>query len=56
MLHTGADLVILGGGISKKHEKFVPLLEAEVEIVPTALRNQAGIIGAALAGQELGEL
>ncbi len=56
VFHTGADLVILGGGISKKHEKFVPLLEAEVEIVPAALRNQAGIIGAALAGQELGEL
>jgi polyphosphate glucokinase len=41
------DLFIVGGGISKQHEKFLPLLELKTEIVPAKLRNAAGIIGAA---------
>jgi polyphosphate glucokinase len=47
------DLFIIGGGISKKHEKFFPLLQARAEIVPAQFLNQAGIIGAAMAAREL---
>ena len=43
------DLIIIGGGISKKHEKFLPLLTVETEVVAAHLRNEAGIVGAALA-------
>jgi polyphosphate glucokinase len=43
------DLFIIGGGISRKHEKFLPLLETRAEIVPAQMQNQAGIIGAAIA-------
>lgn len=46
------DLIILGGGVSKKHERFVPLLERRTPIVPAQLRNDAGIVGAALAARE----
>jgi len=55
-LHLWPDLVILGGGVSKKHEKFLPLLQSPLEIVPAELRNDAGIVGAALAAQMLSEL
>jgi polyphosphate glucokinase len=43
------DLFIVGGGISKKADKFLPLLttKTEVIIVPAQMRNEAGIIGAA---------
>lgn len=43
------DLFIIGGGISKKAEKFFPFLttRTEVIIVPAQMRNEAGIIGAA---------
>ena len=41
------DLFIVGGGISKSHEQFLPLLKLRTEIVPAALQNSAGIIGAA---------
>jgi polyphosphate glucokinase len=43
------DLVIVGGGVSKEPEKFMPLLESRAKIVPAALANAAGIIGAALS-------
>jgi len=43
------DLFIVGGGVSKKHEKFLPLLKIQTEIVPAKLRNNAGIVGAAVA-------
>jgi polyphosphate glucokinase len=43
------DLVILGGGVSKAPEKFMPLLESKAKLVPATLANTAGIIGAALA-------
>jgi polyphosphate glucokinase len=43
------DLFIVGGGISKKHEKFLPLLKIDTPIVPAEQFNEAGIIGAALA-------
>jgi polyphosphate glucokinase len=43
-------LIIIGGGISKQHDKFVPLLKGlRAEIVPAALLNDAGIVGAAMS-------
>ncbi|HQY33702.1 polyphosphate--glucose phosphotransferase [Actinotalea sp.] len=41
------DLIVVGGGVSKKHEKFLPLLDLRTPIVPAELRNAAGIVGAA---------
>jgi polyphosphate glucokinase len=41
------DLIVVGGGVSRKAEKFLPLLELNAEIVPAKLQNQAGIVGAA---------
>ncbi|QDB78978.1 ROK family protein [Georgenia wutianyii] len=41
------DLIVVGGGVSKKSDQFLPLLELQAPIVPAALRNQAGIVGAA---------
>lgn len=46
------DLIILGGGVSKKPDKWLPLLEARTRIVTAQLRNQAGIVGAAMAAME----
>lgn len=43
------DLFIIGGGVSKKAEKFIPRLKLQVPVVPARLLNDAGIIGAALA-------
>jgi polyphosphate glucokinase len=41
-------LIIIGGGMSKKHKKFLPASSLErSRIVPAELRNEAGIIGAA---------
>jgi len=47
------DLFILGGGVSKKFDKYEPYLTTQAPIVPAALRNEAGIVGAALAAQRL---
>lgn len=47
------DLFIIGGGVSKKQEKFLPRLTVETEVIPAELLNDAGIIGAALAANEL---
>lgn len=41
------DLIVVGGGVSKKHEHFLPLLDLRTPIVPATLRNAAGIVGAA---------
>ncbi|MFD9739194.1 polyphosphate--glucose phosphotransferase [Umezawaea sp. NPDC059074] len=43
------DLVIAGGGVSKKADKWLPLLEVRTEVVAAALKNDAGIVGAAAA-------
>lgn len=45
------DLIILGGGVSKKSENFMPYLDVNAEIVIAEAFNHAGIIGAALAGE-----
>ena len=42
------DLIILGGGVSKKFAKFQLYLTVRAEVVPAATLNEAGIIGAAL--------
>ncbi|WP_429520188.1 polyphosphate--glucose phosphotransferase [Rhodococcus sp. BE178] len=45
------DLFIAGGGISRKHEKWIPRLENRTPVVPATLLNTAGIVGAAMATQ-----
>lgn len=47
------DLILVGGGVSKKHEKFFPYIDLSCELAAAQLRNRAGIIGAAIAAQEL---
>jgi polyphosphate glucokinase len=46
------DLFVVGGGVSKHADKFLPLLEIETPIVPAKLRNTAGIVGAAVLAAE----
>ena len=41
------DLIVVGGGVSKNSDKFLPLLKLNTPIVPAELRNAAGIVGAA---------
>jgi polyphosphate glucokinase len=44
------DLIIIGGGISKKSDKFLPLLtDLRARVVPAKMLNDAGIVGAAMA-------
>jgi polyphosphate glucokinase len=42
------NLIIIGGGVSRKSEKFLPHIRARTEIIPAQLLNDAGIVGAAL--------
>lgn len=44
------DLVIIGGGASSKFERFSSQIDCDLQVVPAQLMNNAGIIGAALAG------
>jgi polyphosphate glucokinase len=46
------DLIIAGGGVSKKAHKWLPLLEIRSSITAAALRNDAGIVGAAVAATQ----
>lgn len=52
------DLFVVGGGVSKQADEFLPLLKLRAPIVPAALRNNAGILGAAwlAAHRELPEV
>ena len=43
------DVIIVGGGVSKKHEKFFPQIHVRARLLPAAFRNEAGIVGAAMA-------
>ena len=43
------DLFIAGGGISRKADKWIPLLQNRTPVVPAVLQNTAGIVGAAMA-------
>lgn len=47
------ELFIIGGGVSRKSHKFLPLIkDIRAEIVPAELQNNAGIVGAAMAAAE----
>jgi polyphosphate glucokinase len=48
------ELIIIGGGISAKHEKFFPFLKPRARLVPAELLNHAGIVGAALWTEQAG--
>lgn len=48
------DLFVVGGGVSKHGDKFLPMLDIDTEIVPAALLNTAGIVGAAVIAAEAG--
>lgn len=41
------ELIIVGGGVSKEHESFLPHLRLRAPIIPAELFNAAGIVGAA---------
>jgi polyphosphate glucokinase len=45
-------LFIIGGGVSKKSDKFFPLIDIRTPMVPATLLNNAGIIGAAVAAEQ----
>ncbi|MET7900021.1 polyphosphate--glucose phosphotransferase [Streptomyces sp. NPDC005336] len=47
------EMFVIGGGVSRKAHKFLPLIEdVRAEIVPAQLQNNAGIVGAAMAAAE----
>ena len=46
------DLLILGGGISSRYDKYAQYLDVKTKIMPAKLENLAGIIGAAMAAEE----
>ena len=46
------DLFVVGGGVSKKADKFLHLVDVETRMVPAELGNRAGIVGAALLARE----
>jgi polyphosphate glucokinase len=46
------ELIIVGGGASRKADKWVPLIDVGVEVVPATLTNEAGIVGAALVADQ----
>jgi polyphosphate glucokinase len=48
------DLIILGGGASKKTDQFIHFFDKSTKILPAQLKNDAAIVGAALAAHELG--
>jgi polyphosphate glucokinase len=47
------DAMIIGGGVSRKADKFFPMLTVKTPLYPAALRNDAGIVGAALGADML---
>ncbi len=49
------DLIITGGGVSKKADRWIPLLEVRTPVVAAQLRNDAGIVGAAMAAVQHGQ-
>jgi polyphosphate glucokinase len=46
------DLFVVGGGVSKNADKWVPLLDLKTPVKPAELLNDAGIVGAAIAAAE----
>jgi polyphosphate glucokinase len=52
---TWPDLFVVGGGVSSKADKFLPLLKIRTPIVAATLQNSAGIVGAAVMAQQAHE-
>jgi len=48
------ELIIIGGGVSKKSEKWFRYLKAQAKVVPAKMHNDAGIVGAALVWEHEG--
>jgi polyphosphate glucokinase len=48
------DLFVVGGGVSKSADEFLPKVDIDTEIIPAQLRNRAGVVGAALYASEGG--
>lgn len=46
------DLIIVGGGVSKRAAKWLPLLDVRSTVIAAALQNDAGIVGAAAAAAD----
>jgi polyphosphate glucokinase len=49
------DLFLVGGGVSKSSDDFLPLIDIDTEIIPATLLNRAGVVGAALYASEAGD-
>ncbi|GAA3831163.1 ROK family protein [Brevibacterium ammoniilyticum] len=47
-LLVAPDLIIVGGGISKRHDEFLPLISTRAVMCPAKMFNNAGIVGAAI--------
>ncbi|HEY8996113.1 MAG TPA: ROK family protein [Lacunisphaera sp.] len=45
-------LIIIGGGVSKKSDKFFKYLRAQAKVVPARMNNDAGIVGAAMTWEQ----
>jgi polyphosphate glucokinase len=46
------ELIVIGGGVSRKSDKFLPLLTGlRAKVVPANMHNDAGIVGAAMAAE-----
>ena len=48
------ELIIVGGGVSKKSDDWFKYLKTQAKVVPAKMHNEAGIVGAALAWEYLG--
>jgi polyphosphate glucokinase len=46
------DLLIVGGGVSRKSEKWLRYVDVDVEIAVASLENEAGIVGAASIAEQ----
>ncbi len=46
------ELIIIGGGVSKKSDKYFEYIDVRAELVAAQLRNEAGIVGAAVAASK----
>ena len=45
--YLSPEAFVIGGGVSKKHEKYFPYIEVDTPVYPAKLLNDAGIVGAA---------
>lgn len=46
------ELIVIGGGVSKKSDKYFKYIDVRAELVAAQLRNEAGIVGAAVAASK----